>query len=61
MTARLRWTPQVRRHKDSLADQLQATRAAHAQDLRHFNEMEQALTVASQHMLKKMPILPAAP
>ena len=32
----------VRRHKDVLADQLQATRAAHAQDLRHFGDMEQA-------------------
>ena len=32
----------VRRHKDVLADQLQATRAAHAQDLRHFQDMEQA-------------------
>ena len=37
----------VRRHKDVLADQLQATRAAHAQDLRHFQDMEQALAVAS--------------
>ena len=37
----------MRRHKDVLADQLQATRAAHAQDLRHFQDMEQALAVAS--------------
>ena len=41
----------MRRHKDVLADQLQATRAAHAQDLRHFQDMEQALAVASSEYI----------
>ena len=36
----------VRHHKAALADELEATREAHSTDLRHFEQMENALGVA---------------